>query len=412
MTAILTVIAAVLGAQSVLYISPYPTGQALAGAFSAYAKDSEAIYYNPAATYYGYKNDLYVTYTAWLAETSLMALSYRYKYDSRLAFGFSFTAFLSGNVSYNPFGTAQPFLYDSDGAWVLPTTSSMYSYNEFLTTFNASYLLAIDKFFIPIGANLKLGRLSFDLSADSLTQGSFFITADVGAILPVHITFGIKDEWLKRFIPERVSLTIKDLGGSFDPGGGLASAAADAAIRLGLGFNIWETKFLMLDLPSYYHTTTEIDLSTDDIFSMGINNELTINRMVSIDAMLGFKANASLVSFAGGFFTSLEFYNIVYRAGYSFALMGSLGMTHQFSFNVDFDFDIIGSIFGKDAKTVEQEKVTQTVTELKRLIQESNYKQAAFILKQLLEKYPENEKLKEIYDRLKEISPDVDLFFY
>lgn len=400
-----------LGAQSILNISPYPFGQALSGAFSAYAKDSEAMYYNPAATCYGYKNDIYATYTSWLADTSLIALSYRYKLDSKLALGLSLGAFFSGNIDYSPFGATSPFVLDSSGFWVLPQTAQ-YSYSEVLLTANVSYLLAFGDFMMPIGANVKIGGMSFDMKTLADNEGAMFFAADFGMLMPVHMNFAVTDEWMKRFIPEYIALTYTDLGLNFDPSGRLTASGTDMALRLGLGFNLYNGKFILLDMPSRYTLKAEIDISSDEIFSMGVINGFSFNKIITADILLGCKANASGFWFSSGLFAGFDIMKVIYSVGYTFTLAGTLGFTHQFSFNADFDFDIVGSIFGKDSQTVEKDKVEQGVAEIIKIIRSGEYKQAVYILKQLLEKYPDNQQLLNMRDRLREINPSVDSFFY
>ncbi|MEK6794453.1 MAG: hypothetical protein AABZ39_06735 [Spirochaetota bacterium] len=409
--AVIILAASGLWAQSILNISPYPVGQAMSGAFSAYAKDSEAMFYNPAATCYGYKNDIYATYTAWLAETSLMAISYRYKVDSKLAFGVSLGAFFSGNIDYSPFGASSPFTLDAQGFWVLPQTAQ-YSYSEVLLTLNASYLITLGDIMMAIGANAKLGGMSFDMRSLADNEGAMFAALDTGILFPVHVNFAISDVWLKRIVPEYVAFTFTDLGINFDPSGRLTATGTDMAFRLGLGFNLFAAKFIFLDLPSRYNLKMEMDISSDDIYSMGAINDFNFNKVITSQLLLGFKANPSGFWFSSGLFVGFDILKVIYSVGYTFTLAGSLGYTHQFSFNADFDFDIVGSIFGKDAKTVQDDKVNQGVAEIVKIIRVGEYKQAIYILKQLLEKYPDDQRLQNMRDRLREINPEVDSFFY
>lgn len=437
---------ALLNAQALLDMDPFPKGHALSGARNVYARDAEALRYNPAASFFGYKNDIVLNYLSWIDDSSLSSASYALKPHPDWGFSALFMFFTSGEIQRNSFSSDAGLVQDDEGYWVLDPNDS-YRFNQFLLGLNASYLLKLGNFFMPVGVNLKGSVSLFD--GDNLIYGG----ADVGVLLPVHInsflpldTYYIRKaksaernyegaekgekeqaakllEKAKRMrrrrmlslllIPEQISIQAANIGSEFDPKGGLTKDPVDPRFTLGVGYH----PVNYLDL---YNLRFEVNYNFEVIrgfknlgLNLGIVNSFNFNNTVELQLLSGVELqSAGVILPAAGLFVGLEIKDMRYSLSYSIRKESGLGFSHQFAANAAFGVKNAGA--SKKSEKLKFDELNRAIKLIKG--EKAEYKEAALILQQLKEEYPDDEQIEKMYNKIIELEKTQgatsDFFYY
>jgi len=383
----------ICAAQSVFKMTPTIEGRALSGAYHAYAEDSEAIYFNPASTWFGYKNDMFLTYSSWIAETSLFSAGYRRKVSSSLAIGMGFTLFTSGDIAGAAAGTGQ---FGASGLW--ENDNDVFSYHQYSAAANISYRFRIGRFFFPAGINVKTGSTGYSGASTVL------LAADAGLLFPIHNNIdniSALHPVLRAVIPERVSIFAKDIGIELAPRGVLTHQPAETAFGAALGQNILTTR------KELYNLRLDLNWNTYDGVLLGMINTFTFTEFFSCKLLGGINPDSGNIKLSGGTVGQIEIKGIDYTLGYVINSLDSLGISHQFSFSINFDFDIITVFGGKKTLDRRSQKILQ---EANMLIFKGNYREAKLLLTALQKKYRDNKQIIKILSILDGLEKNKDWY--
>ncbi|MBN8217223.1 MAG: hypothetical protein J0L75_11325 [Spirochaetes bacterium] len=403
LAALLLALALPLPAQDASTISPFPRGQAMSEAYSVFAEDAEAIFYNPALTVYGMKNNFYLNYTSWIEGTSLLSLAYRNRLARNFAVGFLSTLFVADGIETTAAPGTAPFVLNSDGIWV-PITGAA-SFVEFNFAANASYLLPIKGMLFPLGANLKFGKYAFN------GEGKTRLTLDLGTLFLIHDSFRLEtripNSLVRGLIPSRFAFTVRNFG--FEAGS-VASLATDfnnPDLTVGLGFNHFSTAAFHPKDRFSYAVLSEFDLSTRQGFGWGLINRFTLGE-IRPDLQFGVNYNGDTARLSAGVHTAFRIKGMDYYVSYAVRWLAGLSAAHNFAVGVNLDFDL----FGPEGKNKAREaRFRKALGEAQLLLLEGNYSEALFLIKGLREKYPDSQEIRELYDKVKDFDKKRDTFF-
>jgi hypothetical protein len=394
-----------LPAQDASTISPFPRGQAMSEAYSVFAEDAEAIFYNPALTVYGMKNNFYLNYTSWIEGTSLLSLAYRNRLARNFAIGFLSTLFIADGIETSAAPTGlSPFVLNADGIWV-PILGTSASFVEFNFTANASFLLPIKGLLFPIGANLKFGKYAFN------GEGKTRMTLDLGTMFLVHdslrLETRIPNALVRGLVPSRLAFTFKNLGFEAPNVASLTTDFNMPDFTFGIGFNHFSTATLHPKDRFSYSALSEFDLSTRQGFGWGLINRFVFGD-IRPDLQFGVNYNGDSARLSMGIHTAFRVKGMDYYVSYSVRWLAGLSAAHNFAVGANFDFDL----FGPESKNKARElKFKKALGEAQLLLMEGNYTEALFLIKGLREKYPQSQEIRDLYDKVKDFDRKRDTFF-
>lgn len=393
-----------LWGQDASTMSPFPRGQAMSEAYGVFAEDAEAIFYNPALTVYGLKNNLYFNYTAWVADTSQLALAYRTRLRPNFSLGFLATLFLADGIESSVPGAPDPFRLNSEGVWV-PKLGAPLGFADFNATVNASFLLPVGSLLFPLGANLKIGH--YDFQGEGKTRLAF----DLGALFLIHDSFRVEKKVssavLRGMIPTRMAATLKSVGAELAHQNDLATELSVPEFTVGLGFEPFATRAAP-GAPARYRVLTEMDLSTRQGFALGLIQRFSFGD-VRPDLHLGFGLGDSGPRFSAGVHAAIRIQDVDYAFTYSLRGLGALALVHNMAVSVNLDLDFV-SLFQKGSRGAAESRLRKWLGEVQALFVGGHYSEALFAIRNLLEKFPNNPEVRELYEKIKDLNPSRDTF--
>lgn len=356
--------------QVTIEIHPTVEGRALSGAYYAFATEGEAIYFNPAATWYGFKNEVDLGYSTWIEDTSYFFGGYRYKINAKWAFGLSGLFFSSG--------TFPGIIRGAKGTF---NSSSALSYQQMALFANVSHRFKIKRFYFPAGINLKIGS-----SASGYFKSKIY-ALDAGIIIPFRANLDNVPEHF--YIPEKLSLTLRNVGTeittySTDP------TKLDFIVAVG---------FYLIKTPSkVYNLSVDLDYSVQNGIGVGFINDIQIQKNMSVKFLTGAGLDSYSYKFSAGTTFHVAYKSFDYTVGYVLNRIDTLGITQAFSGSINFDLDLFSLWINR--KKLLPRRPKNILKEVNELIFIGDYCEAILLLQELERKYGDSKEITFVLKRL------------